>query len=78
MELLTEVRKLAGKIDTLLGQSKEILNTHEAAKFLGVSVSQIYRLSSEAKIPVHKAGGKKLSFFLRSELVEWIANDGKF
>ena len=70
------MRKLAGKIDTLLGQSKEILNTHEAAKFLGVSVSQIYRLSSKGKIPFHKAGGKKLSFFLRSELVDWVRNNG--
>ena len=42
----------------------------EAAKFLDLSPSHLYKLTSERKIPHFKPNGKKI-YFDESELVQW-------
>jgi len=48
------------------------LNSTEAAKYLSIAQSTLYRLTSAKKIPFHKPNGKYLYFF-REELDDWIA-----
>ncbi len=43
----------------------------EAAKFLNLSQSHLYKLTSERKIPHFKPNGKKI-YFDESELVQWL------
>ncbi|RYE40270.1 MAG: DNA-binding protein [Sphingobacteriales bacterium] len=48
----------------------EILNVDEAAKYLSVTKSHIYKQTSQNEIPHYKRG-KKI-YFKRSELDEWL------
>ena len=49
------------------GEEKEIMNHDEAADFLGVSRSWMYRLTSENKVPYYRPFGSRC-YFRRSEL----------
>lgn len=70
IEQLTERLEYYGnKIYT----SKEFLTVDEAALFLGLSKSQIYKLTSARKIAAYKPNGKAL-YLKMSDLNEWIAS----
>lgn len=51
--------------------NKEILTLEEAADFLSLSKSAIYKLTSKKEIPYYTPGGKKI-FFKRIELENWV------
>lgn len=51
--------------------TKEILTIEEAAEFLSVSKSYLYKQTSAQRIPHYKPTGKRC-YFRRSELEEWI------
>ena len=50
---------------------KEILSFNEAATYLDLSHSHLYKLTSSGSIPFYKPNGKKL-YFNRVELNEWL------
>ncbi|MEQ9403563.1 MAG: helix-turn-helix domain-containing protein [Cyclobacteriaceae bacterium] len=50
---------------------KEVLNFAEAAQYLELSHSHLYKLTSAGNIPFYKPNGKKL-YFNRVELNEWL------
>jgi excisionase family DNA binding protein len=50
---------------------KNVLNFNEAAIFIEVSHSHLYKLTSSGKIPFYKPNGKKI-YFNRVELEEWL------
>jgi excisionase family DNA binding protein len=50
---------------------KEVLNFNEAATYLEVSHSHLYKLTSIGGIPAYKPNGKKL-YFNRKELDSWL------
>lgn len=52
---------------------KTILNSKEAAKFLDISLDQLYKLSAADKLPVCSPTGGKL-YFLISDLEEWVCS----
>ena len=60
-------------IESLLETTHQIkpLTIPEAAKFLNLSQSHIYKLTSERKIPHFKPSGKKI-YFDKSELIQWL------
>ena len=51
--------------------TKEILTIEEAAEFLSMSKSYLYKQTSAQRIPHYKPTGKRC-YFRRSELEEWI------
>lgn len=55
----------------LLGATKKMLTTDEAAEYLGVTKSYLYKLTSNLKIPHYKPSGK-MCYFKREELDEWM------
>ena len=59
-------------IESLLEATNQTkpLTLMEAAKFLDLSRSHLYKLTSERKIPHFKPNGKKI-YFDESELVQW-------
>lgn len=50
---------------------KEVLSLQEVSEYTGISVSQLYKYTSERKIPHSKPGGK-YCFIRRRDLEEWL------
>lgn len=51
--------------------SKDILTLQEAAVYMGISLSQIYKLTSTQTIPHYKPRGK-MCYFEKKELDAWL------
>ena len=60
-------------IESLLEEANQTkpLTIQETAKFLNLSQSHLYKLTSERKIPHFKPSGKKI-YFDKSELIQWL------
>lgn len=72
MKQQEELLRRLSNIEKLLEERKtKPLNLVEAAKYLSISQSHLYKLTSQRKIPSHKPNGKYLYFF-KEELDEWI------
>lgn len=52
--------------------TKEVLTSDEAARYLGVSKSCLYKWTMDRKIPHYKSPTGKLNFFNRAELEAWM------
>lgn len=50
---------------------KNVLTFTEAAGYLGISKSNLYKMTSAGKIPCYKPNGKKI-YFSREEIDQWI------
>lgn len=51
--------------------AKEILTVKDAKEFLGISESQLYKLTRTLAIPHYKPSGKTI-FFSRQEIIDWV------
>lgn len=51
--------------------TKEVLTSEETAKYMGMSRSYLYKLTSTGKIPHYKPTGK-YCFFNRVEIEKWL------
>ena len=51
--------------------TKEVLTSDEAARYLGISKSYLYKLTMQQKIPHFKPLGK-MCYFNREELERWL------
>lgn len=51
--------------------TKEVLTSDEAARYMGVSKSYLYKLTMRGEIPHFKPMGK-MCYFNRKELEEWL------
>mgnify|MGYP001776109161 FL=1 len=54
--------------------TKEVLTSDEAAKYMGVSKSYLYKLTMRQQIPHYKPMGKMV-YFNRLELEQWLQNN---
>lgn len=67
-----ELRKVADLITAnIIHCTKEVLTSDEAARYLGVSKSYLYKLTMQQKIPHYKPLGK-MCYFNRGELEQWL------
>ena len=70
-----ELQKVADLISAKLSlNTKEVLTSDEAASYMGVSKSYLYKLTSEMKIPHYKPMGKMV-YFNRQELEQWLQSN---
>ncbi len=51
--------------------TKDVLTSIEAAKYMGVSLSYLYKLTMRQEIPHYKPSGKMV-YFNRQELEQWL------
>ena len=51
--------------------TKEVLTSDEAARYMGVSKSYLYKLTMRRRIPHYKPAGK-MCYFNRHELEAWL------
>jgi len=72
--ILKEVQELKKLISEQNMLQKEVLNFNEAAVYLEVSHSHLYKLTSTGTIPAYKPNGKKL-YFNRQELNKWLLSN---
>ena len=63
--------KLTTIENLLKGQTEKPLTFDEAARYLDISKSHLYKLTSRNKIPHYKPQGKRL-YFSKSELNTWL------
>lgn len=71
-ETIKEIVK--GVIKGTVFCTKNLLTTDEAASYLGVSKSYIYKLTSRNEIPCYKPMGK-MCYFDRAELEDWLRSN---
>ena len=70
-EIIERLNAIERKLDELAVANKDVLNLKEAAKYLNVSCSHLYKLTSAKEIPHYKPRGKQV-FFERKELDKWL------
>lgn len=74
LDNLGPVEDIICRYDSLREQlkaTKEVLTLEEASDFLGLSKSQLYKLTRTNAIPHYKPSGKYI-YFDRAELIEWV------
>ena len=54
--------------------TKEVLTSDEAAQYMGISKSYLYKLTMRGEIPHYKPMGK-MCYFNRAELEEWLQSN---
>ena len=64
--LSKQVAELQGRV-----QGKDVLTLEEAAKFMGIARSSLYKMTHEQTIPFYKPNGKMI-FFEKSDLLAWV------
>ena len=71
--MTNEERKAIADLITanVIGCTKEVLTSDEAAVYMGVSKSYLYKLTMRKQIPYYKPMGK-MCYFNRAELEEWL------
>ena len=73
-EILKRLTDLQLLIESQGINQKEVLNMVEASKYLELSVSHLYKLTSAGTIPYYKPNGKKL-YFKRQEIDAWLLSN---
>ena len=72
--LSKQVAELQGRVQSLeqlLHQGKDVLTLEEAANFMGIARSSLYKMTHEQTIPFYKPNGKMI-FFEKSDLLAWV------
>jgi excisionase family DNA binding protein len=69
--ILEKLNEIANKLDEQNLLQKTVLNLNEAVKYLDISPSHLYKLTSTRQIPHFCPQGKKL-YFKREELDNWL------
>lgn len=70
-----DLKKVADLITAnIIGTQKEVLTSDEAARYLGISKSYLYKLTMRQQIPHYKPMGK-MCYFNREELERWLQSN---
>ena len=70
-----ELRQVADMITAnIIGTQKEVLTSDEAARYLGVSKSCLYKWTMSRQIPHYKPNGK-MCYFNRKEVEAWMQSN---
>lgn len=70
-----EQKKVADLITAnIIFCTKEVLTSNEAAQYMGISKSYLYKLTMLGKVPHFKPMGK-MCYFNRLELEQWLQNN---
>ena len=70
-----ELRQVADLITAnIIGATKAVLTVDEAAKYMGISKSTLYKMTMRKQIPHSKPNGK-VCYFDRLELERWLMSN---
>lgn len=66
------IKKFSEKVaDEATYTNKEVLTSEETARYMGISLSYLYKLTMRQQIPHYKPMGK-MCYFNRVEVEEWL------
>ena len=68
---VAELQKRVDVLEDILDSSKEVLTVEEAAKFMGMARSSLYKMTCEQSIPFYRPNGKMI-YFEKTALEEWL------
>ena len=68
------VKTLLIEIRDLLQSNKAILTVDEFVAYSGIKKSQVYKMTSQRRIPHYKPSGSKKIFFRKREVQQWLLN----
>ena len=68
---ILELQERVNRLENLCYAAKEVLNLEEAATFLGIAKSTLYKMTHLDQIPYFKPS-RKLIFFEKKTLIEWV------
>lgn len=72
---MEEIKKVADLVTAnVIFCTKEVLTFDEAAKYMGISKSYLYKLTMKKEIPHFKPMGKMV-YFNRVELEQWLQSN---
>lgn len=73
---ILSIDKIMGHLTPSRAPDKEVLTAADVARLTGYSISTVYKLTSERKIPFHKPEhkGRKL-YFNREEILDWLQSE---
>ena len=60
-----------GIMENLLRDAKQVLTLEEAALFMGISKSSLYKMTHKHELPFFRPNGK-IIYFEKSELLNWM------
>jgi excisionase family DNA binding protein len=66
-----KLTELECKIQEQILLTKEFIDLNEASKYLKLSKSTLYKLTSKGEITYYRPGGKKI-YFYKTDLHNWI------
>lgn len=67
-----QIKQIADLVaERLMFCTKDVLTSDEAARYMGISRSYLYKLTMRCEIPFYKPTGK-VCYFKRSELEEYL------
>lgn len=73
--MIEDLKKVADLITAnIIGTQKDVLTSDEAARYLGISKSYLYKLTMRQQIPHYKPMGK-MCYFNREELESWLQSN---
>ena len=70
-KLIAALQKRVETLEDMLEAGKEVLTVEEAAKFMGMARSSLYKMTSDQTIPFYRQNGKMI-FFEKTDLLSWI------
>lgn len=71
MDIFQKLQKIETLLEKQIVLTKEFLTLEEAAEYLNLSKSALYKITSRKEIPFYNPGGKKI-YFKRLDLDNWI------
>ncbi len=70
-----EIKEIANEVvNNTIFCTKEVLTSDEAAAYMGIAKSYLYKLTSKQLIPHYKPMGK-MCYFNRKELESWLQSN---
>ena len=71
IEFVDKINSLSQRMDEYILLQKPVLNFDETCRYLDISASHLYKLTSQKQIPHFCPQGKKL-YFRRDEIDQWL------
>lgn len=70
-----ETKQLSDKLaEKIIFTTKEVLTAQETARYMGISMSYLYKLTMKKQIPHYKPMGK-ICYFNRNEVEQWLLSN---
>ena len=68
---IEELQKRMDTVEDILDNAKEVLSVEEAARFMDIARSSLYKMTSDRSIPFYRPNGKMI-YFEKADILDWI------